>query len=149
MVKLKAKGHELLDPGTYLLKVIEAAPINEYEPQIRLKLRVAAGERKGFTFVDYPNLGGSENGVKLGTKAFDIFQACLNRRISIDEQLDTDDLISKKFEARVLVRRSGKSNYCEHGSISPCPPEKDEPKDEPEPEDPSDLDASDSFDWGS
>ena len=95
MVKLKAQAYELLDPGIYVLEVVEAEPINEYQPQIQLKLRVAAGERKGFTFTDYANCG-SEDGVKIRTKAWDVFEACLDRRLSINEELDTNDLIGKR-----------------------------------------------------
>ena len=148
MVKLKAQAYELLDPGVYLLEVVEAEPINEYQPQIQLKLRVAAGERKGFTFIDYANCG-SEDGVKIRTKAWDIFEACLNRPLSVNEVLDTDELIGKRFEARVLVRRSGRGNITEHGSIAPCRPEKVEPKDEPESEKPLNFNADDSFNWDS
>jgi hypothetical protein len=81
MVKLTTQGYEVLDPSTYLLKVLEAEPINVYEPQIRLTLRVAAGEREGLTFTDYLNCG-SEDGVKVGTKAWDVFETCLGRRLS-------------------------------------------------------------------
>lgn len=148
MVKLKTQGYELLDPGIYVLEVIGAEPINVYGPQIKLTLRVADGEREGFTFTDYANRG-SEDGVKIRTKAWDIFEACLDRRLSVNEELDTDDLIGKRFEARVLVRQSGKGNHTEHGSIAPYRPETVEPKDELESQEPSDLDADDSFDWDS
>ena len=57
----------------------------------------------GFEFTDYPSRG-VEDGVKVGTKAWDIFEACLNRRLTPDEELDTDDLIGKKFEAMVVVK---------------------------------------------
>ena len=68
MAKLTAQGYELLEPGRYALEVVEAEPVNEYGPQLKLRLRVAEGERKGFEFVDYPNRG-AEDGVKVGTKA--------------------------------------------------------------------------------
>ncbi|MCA1738398.1 MAG: hypothetical protein LC740_06080 [Actinobacteria bacterium] len=144
MVRLIAEGYELLDPGNYLLEIIEAESVNVYQPQVRLKLRVAAGEHEGFVFNDWPNRG-SEGGVKMGTKAWDIFEACLNRRLSVNDELDTADLIGKKFEARVLVRRNGKRNHTEHGSIAPYRSEKDEP----ESREPSDLDAEDFFDQDS
>lgn len=148
MAKFVAEGYDLLDPGHYRLEVVDAAPVNEYGPQIKFTLRVVEGENKGFVFTDFANCG-SENGVRVGTKSWDFFQACLNRRLAVSDVLDTADLIGKRFWAKVLVRRSGRGNYCEHGSIAPYRPEKVEPKDEPEPEDPSDLDADDSFDWGS
>jgi hypothetical protein len=41
--------------------------------------------------------------VKVGTKAWDIFEACLNRHLAPDEELDTKDLIGKRFEAMVVT----------------------------------------------
>ena len=118
MTKLTAQGYELLDSGRYVLEVVEAEAVNEYGPQLRLRLRVAEGEHKGFEFTDYPNRG-AEDGVKVGTKAWDIFEASLNRRLSPDEELDTSDLIGKKFEAMVSVKKTGKGNRTEHGTIGP------------------------------
>ena len=68
MTKLIAQGHELLDPGRYVLEVAEAEAVSEYGPQLKLRLRVAEGEHGGFEFTDYPNRG-AEDGVKVGTKA--------------------------------------------------------------------------------
>src|SRR5215212_8808224 len=118
MAKLRAQGYELLPPGRYVLEVVEAEAVSEYGPQLRLKLRVAEGEHEGFEFTDYPNRG-AEDGVKVGTKAWNIFEASLNRRLSPDEELDTSDLIGKKFEAMVSVKKTGKGNRTEHGTIGP------------------------------
>jgi hypothetical protein len=85
VAKLTAQGYELLDTSRYVLEVVEAEPVNEYGPQLGLRLRVAEGEHEGFEFTDYPNRG-AENGVKVGTKAWDIFEACLNQRLSLDEE---------------------------------------------------------------
>src|SRR5215203_2816431 len=128
MAKLTTQGYDLLDPGRYVLEVTEAEPINEYGPQLRLKLRVAEGEHRGFEFVDYPNRG-AEDGVKVGTKSWDIFEACLDRRLSPAEELDTDDLLGKRFHAMVSVKRTGKGNRTEHGTIGPYRP-KSEPKED-------------------
>ncbi len=138
-MKLTAKGYEVLDPGQYVIEVVEAEPVDEYGPQLRLKLRVAEGPRKGFEFTDYPNRG-SENGVKVGTKAWDIFEACLGR-ISPDDELDTQDLVGKKFMAMVSVKKTGKGNRTEHGTIGPYRPKKKEP--EPKAEEPENLDEED------
>ncbi len=121
MAKLQARGYELLDPSRYVLEVVEAEAVNEYGPQLRLKLRVAEGEHEGFEFTDYPNRG-AEDGVKVGTKAWDIFEACLNQRLSPDEELDTDDLAGKRFEAMVVTKKTGKGNRTEHGTIGPHRP---------------------------
>lgn len=45
MTKLTAQGYEVLDPGRYVLEVLEAEPVDEFGPQLKLKLRVAPGER--------------------------------------------------------------------------------------------------------
>jgi hypothetical protein len=140
MAKLTAQGHELLDPGRYVLEVVEAEPVDEYGPQLKLRLRVAEGEREGFEFVDYPNRG-ADDGVKVGTKAWDIFEACLNTRLSPEEELDTDDLVGKRFHAMVSVKKTGKGNRTEHGTIGPYRPKRAEPEDEPKSEEPgSDAD---------
>jgi hypothetical protein len=118
VARLMAQGYELLDPGRYVLEVVEVEAVNEYGPQLRLKLRVAEGEQEGFEFTDYPNRG-AEDGVKVGTKAWDIFQACLNQQLAPDEELDTDDLIGQRFEAMVSVKKTGKGNRTEHGTIGP------------------------------
>ena len=68
MAKLTAQGYELLDPGQYVLKVLEAEAVNEYGPQLKLRLRVAEGEHQGLEFTDFPNRG-ADDGVKVGTKA--------------------------------------------------------------------------------
>src|ERR687897_1781386 len=141
MSKLSTHGYELLNPGRYVLEVTEAEPVNEFGPQLRLRLRVAEGEHKGFEFVDYPNRG-AKDGVKVGTKAWDIFEACLNTRLSPDEELDTDDLVGKRFHAMVSVKKTGKGNRTEHGTIGPYRPKKAEPEGEPKTEAPEE-DADD------
>jgi hypothetical protein len=141
MAKLTTQGYELLDPGRYVLEVVEAEPVNEFGPQLRLRLRIAEGEHKGFEFVDYPNRG-AKDGVKVGTKAWDIFEAALNRRLSPDEELDTDDLVGKTFQAMVSVKKTGKGNRTEHGTIGPYRPERASPKDALIAEEPS-VDESD------
>jgi hypothetical protein len=138
VAKLTAQGYELLDTGRYVLEVVEAEPVNEYGPQLKLRLRVAEGEHGGFEFVDYPNRG-AEDGVKVGTKAWDIFQACLNTQLSPDEELDTDDLIGKRFEAMVSVKKTGKGNRTEHGTIGPHRTKKARGEEAPNVEEPDDV----------
>jgi len=138
VAKLMAQGYELLDSGRYVLEVVEAEAVNEYGPQLRLKLRVAEGEHEGFEFTDYPNRG-AEDGVKVGTKAWDIFEACLNQRLSADEELDTEDLIGKRFEAMVVTKKTGKGNRTEHGTIGPHRPSKAHPEQAPETDKPDEF----------
>ena len=143
MAKLTAQGYELLPPGHYVLEIVEAEPVDEYGPQLKLRLRVAEGEYEGFEFIDYPNRG-AEDGVKVGTKAWDIFEACLNTRLAPDEELDTDDLVGKRFQAMVSVKKTGKGNRTEHGTIGPHRPKKaEECKEGPKAEEPDEEDFED------
>lgn len=130
MTKLTAHGYELLPPGRYVLEVLEAKPVNEYGPQLEVRNRVAEGEYEGFEFVDFPNRG-IEDGVKVGTKAWDLFEACLDRRLSPKDELDTNNLVGKRYETMVSVKETGKGNRTEHGTIGPHRPKKAEAKDEP------------------
>jgi hypothetical protein len=139
VTKLRALGYELLDPGRYVLEVLEAEAVNEYGPQLKLKLRVTEGEHEGFEFTDYPNRG-AENGVKIGTKAWDVFEACLNTRLAEDEPLDTNDLIGKKFEAMIVVKKTGKGNRTEHGTLGPHRPKQVRPVKASDAEQPDDTD---------
>ena len=138
MAKLRAQGYELLPPGRYVLEVVEAEAVNEYGPQLKLRLRVAEGEHEGFEFTDYPNRG-AEDGLKVGTKAWDIFEACLNARLAPDEELDTEDLIGKRFEAMVVTKKTGKGNRTEHGTIGPHRPKKARLKEAPKAEESDDV----------
>ena len=138
MAKLTAQGYKLLNPGRYVLEVVEAEAVNEYGPQLRLKLRVTEGEYEGFEFTDYPNRG-AEDGVKVSTKAWDVFEACLNQRLAADEELDTEDLIGKRFEAMVVTKKTGKGNRTEHGTIGPHRPKKAQLEEVPKAEEPDDL----------
>jgi hypothetical protein len=134
--KLKAQRYELLNSGRYVLEVEEAEPVDDFGPQLRLRLRVAEGEHEGFEFTDYPNRG-AKNGVKEGTKAWDIFEACLNTRLSPEDELDSDDLVGKKFQAMVSVKKTGKGNRTEHGTIGSYRPKKNELKDPLDVEEPT------------
>jgi hypothetical protein len=140
MTKLTAQGYELLPPNRYVLEVMQAKPVNEYGPQLEVRNRVAEGEHQGFEFVDYPNRG-VEDGVKVNTKAWDLFEACLDRHLSPDEELDTDDLVGKRFEAMVVAKKTGKGNRTEHGTIGPHRPKKVQLKEVPKTEDPDDPDG--------
>ncbi|MDP9454423.1 MAG: hypothetical protein M3Q49_06645 [Actinomycetota bacterium] len=135
MAKLTSRGYDLLPPNRYGLEVVVAEPANEYGPQIKVKVTIIDGEYAGSEFTDFPNCG-VEGGVKIGTKAWDIFEACLGRHISPDEELDTDDLIGKRFEAMVVVKKTGKGNRIEHGTVGPHRLRKPVPQGETKPEEP-------------
>ncbi len=76
--------------------------------------------------------------MKVSTKAWDIFQACLNTHLAPDEELDTEDLIGKRFEAMVVTKKTGKGNRTEHGTIGPHRPKKAQLQEVPKAEEPDD-----------
>ena len=117
MVKIKTSGHKLLEPGRYVLEVRSAELVDEYGPQLKLGLRVAEGENEGFVFFDYPTRA-EDGSIKAGTKAWQIFEACLDRRLTPNDELDTDDLLGKRFEAHVAIKKGGKGNRTEFDTIS-------------------------------
>ena len=140
VTKLTAQGYELSPSNRYVLEVRQAKPVNEYGPQLEVRNRVAEGEYEGFEFTDYPNRG-VEYGVKVGTKAWDIFEACENRTLAPDEELDTEDLSGKRYEAMVVAKKTGKGNRTEHGTIGPHQPKKAQLKEVPKTEEPDASDA--------
>ena len=69
-----------------------------------------------------------------------MFEACLNTRLAEDEPLDTNDLIGKKFEAMVVVKKTGKGNRTEHGTLGPHRPKQVRPVKASDAEQPDDTD---------
>src|SRR4051812_15290945 len=113
-MKIPTMGFTLLEPGQYVLEVLSAEPVDEYGPQLKLELMVAEGENAGYSFCDYPSLAGNGS-IKVGTKAWEIFEACMKSRLTPNNELDTDDLKGKRFIAQVVVKKGGKGNRTEFG----------------------------------
>jgi hypothetical protein len=55
MAKVETKTYRLLEPGRYVLEILSAELVDDYGKQLKLELRVAAGEEEGYVFFDYPN----------------------------------------------------------------------------------------------
>jgi hypothetical protein len=117
MVKIKMSGYKLLEPGHYVLEVCSVETVDDYGPQLKLELRVAEGKNEGHRFFDYPTRA-EDGSIKVGTKAWQIFEACLNSRLTPNDELDMDDLIGKRFKARVVIKKGGKGNRTEFDTIS-------------------------------
>jgi hypothetical protein len=127
MAKVETKTYRLLEPGRYVLEVLSAELVDDYGKQIKLELQVAEGEEKGYVFFDYPNRDESDGTIAPNSKAWQIFEAALDRRLSLSEDLDTDDLIGKKFAAEVVVTKTGKRNRVQHDTIAPAPKHEEQP----------------------
>lgn len=130
MPKISTKTYRLLPPGRYVLEVPSAELVEEYGYQVKLELVVSEGEEKGFRFFDYPNRDQNDGSIAPNSKLWQIFEACLQRRLSLGEDLDTDELVGKRFAAEVVVTKTGKRNRVQHDTIGPAPDQPAEPEDD-------------------
>jgi hypothetical protein len=121
MAKVETKTYRLLEPGRYIVEILSAELVEDYGNQAKLELEVAEGEENGFRFFDYPNRDQNDGTIAPNSKLWQIFEAALGRRLSLSENLDTDDLIGKRFAAEVVVTKTGKRNRVQHDTIGPAP----------------------------
>ena len=121
MAKVPTKTYRLSEPARYVLKVLSAELVEDYGYQVKLELEVAEGEEAGFRFFDYPNRDQNDGSIAPNSKLWQIFEACLRRRLSLSEDLDTDELIGKRFAAEVVTTKTGKRNRVQHDTIAPAP----------------------------
>lgn len=126
MATVTTKSYRLLEPGRYVLRILSAELVEEYGNQVKLELEVAEGAEKSFVFFDYPNRDQNDGSIAPGSKFWQIFEACLQRRLSLSETLDTDDLIGKKFTAELVVTKTGTRNRIQHETIGPAPKKEEE-----------------------
>jgi hypothetical protein len=121
MAKVHTKTYRLLEPGRYILEILSAELVEDYGNQAKLELEVTEGEEKGFRFFDYPNRDQDDGSIAPNSKLWQIFEAALGRRLSLSEDLDTDELIGKRFAAEVVVTKTGSRNRVQHDTIEPAP----------------------------
>lgn len=117
MAKVYTKTYRLLEPSRYVLKIISVELVEDYGNQAKLELEVAEGAEKGFRFFDYPSRDQNDGTIAPNSKLWQIFEATLGCRLSLSEDLDTDDLIGKRFAAEVVVTRTGKRNRVRHDTM--------------------------------
>jgi hypothetical protein len=121
MAKLHTKTYRLLELDRYVLEILSAELVDDYGNQVKLELEVAEGEEKGFRFFDYPNRDQNDGSIAPNSKLWQIYEAASGRRLSLSEDLDTDELIGKRFAAEVVVTKTGKRNRIQHDTIEPAP----------------------------
>ena len=123
MTNITFTPNKVIEPKHCELEIISAESIDEYYgPQLAIKVRVTSGEHVGHTFKDYPNRDKYTGDIKQGSKAWDIFSACLGGDF-YKRDVELADLVGCRFLARVSRTKTGSRNKLEHGTIGPVPPE--------------------------
>lgn len=111
---------KVIGPGVQTLVILSAEAVETYGPQLALELEVVGGQHAGHTFTDYASRDENTGKIKQGSKAWTIYEACFGpgfhtRGVSIQ------DLVSKRFVAKVDKTATGSRNKLEHGTIGPLP----------------------------
>jgi hypothetical protein len=114
---------EIIPQEVCRLEVLSAETADTYGPQIGLKLKVVGGEHDGHTFMDYANRDEDTGQVKQGSKAWSIFEACLERDFHKRPGVSLESLVGKQFVGQVTQTRTGSRNKVEHGTVGPVPEE--------------------------
>ena len=146
MPKLTTKGYDLLDPGIYVLTILDEGEILEGEYQgettiqSRHELEIAEGPYAGYRFFEYFSLDPVDGTMKPNSKYWDVYEAVTRRKLAEGDEVDSAELIGGQFEAQVVITKSGKRNRTEHGSIRPYRPKKVQSIEEPKAEGSNDLD---------
>ncbi len=114
---------EVIPQEVCRLEVLAAEKAETYGPQIALKQKVVGGEHDGHTFTDYANRDEDTGQIKQGSKAWSIFEACLEQDFHKRPGVSLNDLVGKQFVAQVTQTRTRSRNKVEFGTIGPVPPE--------------------------
>jgi hypothetical protein len=146
VAKLTTKGYDLVDPGIYVLTVLDEGEITEGEYQgetsiqIRHELEIAEGPNAGYKFFEYFSLDPVDGTMKPSSKYWDVYEAVTRTKLAEKDEVDSAELVGGQFQAQVVIAKSGKRNRIEHGSVRHYRPKKTRFKEEPKADDSDDLD---------
>jgi hypothetical protein len=109
---------EVIPAGVQTVEVLSVEEVDLYGPQLSIRLKVVGGDYDGHTFTDYANRDEDTGKIKQGSKAWDVFLACLGQ--GFHERVDSlDAIVGKRFMAKVDQTKTGSRNKLEHGTIGP------------------------------
>jgi hypothetical protein len=152
MAKIATKAYDLVDPGIYVLTILDEGEILEGEYQgettikIRHELEIAEGPYAGHRFFEYFSLDPVDGTLMPNSKYWDVYEAVTRRKVDEDDEVDSAELVGGQFQAQVVIAKSGKRNRTEHGSIRPYRFKKAQSKVESNAQGPNDLDEKESED---
>ena len=117
---VKFEPRVVIEAGTRVVEVVSAETTDEYGPQLAIKVKVVGGEYDGYMFTDYPKRDADTGRIKQGSKAWDIFVACLGPDF-YKRGKGLQDLVGCRFMAQVSQTKTGSRNKLDHGTIGPAP----------------------------
>jgi hypothetical protein len=136
-VTLYLEKRELLPEGFYTLEIVEAKKVQgEYQEEptndLLTRVKVADGDHAGAEFSDYAKLS-DKGGVKENSKALQIIEAAMDTKMEDLGRFEPEDLVGRRFMARVGTSKNGKRNIIVYDAIGPAQP----PEANAKPEDPA------------
>lgn len=131
MAKIGTQTYPLLEEGRYRLRIkgIDDPKESEYQGEAQLQCRAElevvepidghdtmsdGGNAIGFVYEEYWGLDPNTRKLPKNGKFWLIYEAATGMKLDIDDEIDTDDLKGKEFEARVVVNGPGTRNRTEH-----------------------------------
>lgn len=133
MGKLPTQSFTLLRDGQYVLEIknVSEPERGEYqgEPTMQVtatlevvdvltsgneKMTDEATEAAGHTYDEWWTLDPKTGAVKQNSKLWQIYEAATGMKLDTDDEIDTDDMVGKRFQAMVVVNKPGTRNRTEH-----------------------------------
>ena len=112
---------EIIGPAYQQLEILSVEKTDTYGPQVAFKHKVIGGKHDGYTFTDYASRDEDTGQIKQGTKAWNVYEACLG--VGFHKKIkNLDDIVGRQFVAKVEKTKTGSRNKLEHGTVGPVPP---------------------------
>lgn len=73
-------------------------------------------EAVGHQYDEYWSLDPNTEAVRRGSKLWLIYEAATGFKLDPDDEIDTDDMLEKEFQARIVINKPGTRNRTEHES---------------------------------
>lgn len=133
MVKISTQTFDLLREGQYILKIehISEPERGEYLGESTMQVmgtlevvealtpgteKMTDGETDaaGHTYDEWWSLDPNTGAVKQNSKLWQVYEAATGMKLDVDDEIDTDDMVGKSFQAKVVINKPGTRNRTEH-----------------------------------
>jgi hypothetical protein len=87
---------EIIGPAYQQLEILSVEKTDTYGPQVAFKHKVIGGKHDGYTFTDYASRDEDTGQIKQGTKAWNVYEACLG--VGFHKKIkNLDDIVGRQF----------------------------------------------------